>query len=358
MSTGPNKHFFLKAVGAFFVFCIAFELVLRLFGYGNYTIYRPDERLLWVPEPGRTVTVVNHQPITINHQGLRYAVDLQAKQPDQFRVITLGDSTIQGWGVDDNSHFSAVLEKELNHGSCSKERFQVASGGVNAYPNSLVAEKLKQIVEDDAVRPDVIVFGVSENSNLERLIKLQGADREKFLRRVELKSIVRRSAIYNFLIEDLLRKVAYYKLRHAIMAGTLGDMENLDMDLFNQNLQQSLDLCKAHHVQLMFLLMSVEGQTPSSTLPPFAKAMLEFADKEHVPVVNMIPVMSTKDQAAMFMDPEHPTVAGNRVIAGELMKAVESLPNFTSACDRSTGGDVKSAQTAPLVPAAAPLASR
>ena len=40
---------FLKAVGWFLAFCLVFELVLRLFGYGNYTIYRPDDRLLWVP---------------------------------------------------------------------------------------------------------------------------------------------------------------------------------------------------------------------------------------------------------------------------------------------------------------------
>ena len=358
MSTSKKKHLVLKSVVAFFVFCLAFELVLRMFGYGHYTIYRPDQRLLWVPEPGQTVTVVNHLPITINHQGLRYASDFQPKRSSQFRIITLGDSTIQGWGVDDNSHFSAILEKELNHGSCSKQRFQVASGGVNAYPNSLVAEKLKEIVEDDAVRPDVAVVAVSENSNFEKLTKLQGADREKFLRRVELKAIVRRSAIYNFLIEDLLRKVAYYKLRHAIMAGTLGDMNNLDMDQFNQNLQDELDVCNAHHVQLMFLVLSVEGQTPSTPLPPFAKAMVEFAEKKHVPIVNMVPVMSTKDQSAMFMDPEHATVAGNQVIAGELMRAVESLPNYSSVCDQAPAADVKSARSAPPAQTASPLASR
>ncbi len=357
MSTGPKKHLFLKAVVAFLIFCVALELGLRLFGYGHYTIYRPDERLLWVPEAGQKLTVVNHLPITENHQGLRYAVDLQPKQKDQFRIITFGDSTVQGWGVDDNSHFSALLEKDLNHGSCSREHFQVASGGVNAYPNSLIAEKLKEVVEDDAMRPDVAVVSCSENSNLEKLALLKGADREKFLRRVEWKSIARRSAIYNFLIEDLLRKVAYYQLRRAIMEGTLHDMDDLDINQFNQNLEQSLAICKAHHVQLMFLLLSTEGQTPASTKSHFSKAMLAFAEKEHVPVLNMIPIMSTKDQSAMFMDPEHPSIAGNELIANELMKAVETLPAYNAACE-GVQADVKSASTTPLVPTTAPLASR
>src|SRR5882724_346684 len=108
-----KKHRFLKFVAWFFVVCLVFEVVLRLFGYGNYTIYRPDERLLWIPEPGRTVTIDNHLGITINHQGLRYASEVPAKPKGEFRVMAFGDSATQGWGVDDNSHYSAVLEQLL-----------------------------------------------------------------------------------------------------------------------------------------------------------------------------------------------------------------------------------------------------
>src|SRR5271156_5510753 len=79
--TSPAKHehqflrVVLRIIVGFLILCVVLELGLRPFGYGHYTIYRPDQRLLWVPEPGRTLTVVNHLPITINHQGLRYAVD-------------------------------------------------------------------------------------------------------------------------------------------------------------------------------------------------------------------------------------------------------------------------------------------
>ena len=338
VSTIPTKskgHGFLKSVMWFLVLCLLFEGTLRLFGYGHYTIYRPDQRLLWVPEPGRTLTVVNHLPITINNQGFRYASDLTPKRDDQFRVIAFGDSSTQGWGVDDNSHYSAVMESELNHGSCKREHFQVVSAGVNAYPNSLVAEKLKQVVEDDATRPDVAIVAYSYNSNFEKLTKLQGEDRKKFLRRVEWKSIARRSAIYNYVIEDLLRRFAYYRLRHLLMAGTLDTlkgMDDLDVDQFNKNLEQSLDLCRSHHVQLMFLMLGSDGQTPEMPMHPFQKAMIDFAAKEHVPMLNMIPIISTKDQKAMFMDPAHPTVAGHKIIADELVKTVSTLPAYTNAC--------------------------
>lgn len=175
---GQKKHGFLKGVGIFLAVCLFLELGLRLFGYGNYTVYRPDERLLWVPQPGRTLTVVNHLPITINDQGFRYPFDLTPKHGNEFRIIAFGDSATQGWGVDDHSHYSAILEGKLNHENCTQEHFQVVSAGVNAYSNSLVAEKLKEVLEDNQVQPDIAIVAYSHNSNFEKLVKLQGDARE------------------------------------------------------------------------------------------------------------------------------------------------------------------------------------
>jgi lysophospholipase L1-like esterase len=329
-----KKGGFLRKLGWFVGLCIAFELVLRLFGFGNYTIYRPDEKLLWVPEPGRTVTVDNHLPITINHQGLRYASDLAPKQKGEFRVIAFGDSATQGWGVDDDSTYSSFLERELNQIGCPGERFQAISAGVNAYPNALVGEKLKEVEEDPTFQPDIVIRAYSFNSNFERLPKLQGAAREKFLRQVEFKSIIRRSAIYNFVIEDLLRRVAYYKMRHMLMAGTLdalGGMDNLDVGAVNASFQDSLDEARAHNSQLIFLVLASKDET-SKEMHPFQKAMLDFAAAHQVPVINMIEVLERKPVADFYMDPVHPTAAGHRVIADQLYNVIRGLPVYTAAC--------------------------
>ena len=333
-----KKHRFLRSAGILLAMCLISELALRLFGYGNYTIYRPDERLLWVPAPGRSLSVVNHLAITTNHQGFRYPVDLKPKQADEFRIIAFGDSATQGWGVDDSSHFSALLEKMLNQQpQCSGKHFEAISAGVNAYPNSLVAEDLKEVLENNVVQPDVAIVAYSGNSNFEKLTKLQGQEREKFLRRVELKAIVRRSAIYNFLVEDVLRTFAYYKLRHLIMADALSNldgMDNLDMNQFNDGLKQSLMLCRSKHVQLVFLLLGEKDQGPNSEMHPFQKAMLEFAEKEHVPIVNMIAAIDIKDRQQMFLDPDHFTVAGHQVAARQLFEVIRGLPNYEIACSR------------------------
>lgn len=119
------------------------------------------------------------------------------------------------------------------------------------------------------------------------------------------------------------------------MAGTLdtmNGMDNLDMDQFNQGLEQSLELTRARHVQMVLLLLGNDGQTPTTEMHPFQKAMMEFAESHHVPLVNMIPVISGKDQAQMFMDPAHPTAAGHEVIAGQLLQMIHNLPPYQAAC--------------------------
>jgi lysophospholipase L1-like esterase len=326
-----------RVLGWFIALCVGFELVLRLFGYGNYTIYRPDEKLLWVPVPGRTVTVDNHLPITINRQGFRYASEITAKPKGEFRVMAFGDSATQGWGVDDNSTYAAFLGQKLNQDSCPGERFLSLTAGVNAYPNALVGEKLKEVEEDPTFSPDVVIRAYSFNSNFERLPKLQGAAREKFLRQVELKSIIRRSAIYNFVIEDLLRRAVYYKMRHMLMAGTLdtlGGMDNLDVNAVNASLQESLDETRAHNAQLVLLVLASKDQKPND-LHPFQKAMLDFAAANQVPVVNMVDVLSKNAPADFYMDPVHPTAVGHKVIAEQLYNVIRSLPAYTSACQQS-----------------------
>jgi lysophospholipase L1-like esterase len=335
IETARKKRGFLRGLGWILAICIALELGLRLFGYGSFTNYRPDDRLLWVPEAGRTLTVVNHLPITVNDQGMRYAVDLQAKQSGEFRVMAFGDSTTQGWGVDDNSHYSAVLEKMLNAGSCGRERFQVVSAGVNAYPNSLVEEKLKEVLQDPLYQPDVVIRAYSFNSNFENLPRLEGAARQQFLNRVRWKSMVRRSALYNFFIEDLFRQLAYYKLRHMLMAGSLSTIEgngDLDVGRFNASLDESLQLARDHHAQLVLLVLGSQDETKDSEMHPFQKAMLDFAAAHNIPVVNMIDVMRTQGQSAMYMDPAHPTAAGHKLIAEQLYSLIHSLSVYTDAC--------------------------
>jgi len=330
------------------VLCLLFEVGLRAFGYGSYVVYRPDERLLWVPTPGaHRVTEINHRPETINSQGFRYRETLTPDHKGIYRMFAFGDSVTMGWGVDDDSTYSARLEALLNSQGCPGTKFQVVSAGVNAYPQALAVERLKEVVEDD-FHPDAVILGFSFNTGFEGLPDLRGADRQKFLRRVELKSIARRIAIYNFLIEGVLRNLVYYRLREKLMLGTwdtAASAPNLPVSHYLKELEEAKNVTQAHHVQLIMIVFGTKGEFAPAH--PYQKAMLEFAHANNVPIVNMMDVMKSQDQDAMYTDDlVHPSPAGHALIAQQLAPLVRGLDSYAAACPNRPSNSALIAPTA------------
>ncbi|HSY63713.1 MAG TPA: GDSL-type esterase/lipase family protein [Terriglobales bacterium] len=328
-----------KRVLWFLGICLLLEIGLRPFGYGSYVIYRPDERLLWVPIPGtHKVTEMNHQPETISPQGFRYREVLTFQHPGVYRIFTFGDSTTMGWGVNDDSNYSARLENLLNSQGCSGLKFQVISAGVNAYPNALVQERMKQVL-DDGYEPDAVVIAYSANTGFEGIPDLQGEQREKFLKKVALKSIARRSALYNFLIEDLLRGVAYYRFREVLMLGTWDTARSspdLPVSHFLAKLEQAKAAADAHHTQMILLLLGSKNEPYPAH--PYQQAMLDYAHANNVPLINIIDLMKSQDQNAVFMDHVHPTVKGHAMIAQQLAPVVRGLDSYAAACRAASNG--------------------
>jgi lysophospholipase L1-like esterase len=326
--------------------CVVLEIGLRAFGYGSYVVYRPDERLLWVPLPGEhRVTEINHEPETINPQGFRYRQALTLQHPGIYRIFTFGDSVTMGWGVGDNANYSARLENLLNSQSCSGTRFQVISAGVNAYPNSLVVERLKKVLED-GYQPDAVVLAYSANTGFEGIPDLRGEERERFLKKVELKSVARRSALYNFLIEGVLRQVAYYRFRELLMLGTWNTAKSspdLPASHFLEGLEQAKAATEAHHVQLILLLLGSRGEPYPAH--PYQQAMLDFARANNIPLVNIIDLMKDQDQNVVFMDHVHPSAKGHIMIAEQLASMLRGLDSYNRVCKASNGSALTSLTT-------------
>lgn len=340
MST--KKGGFWRGLGWFLGICLALELVLRLFGYGNFVEYKPDARLLWLPEAGHDKrTPINKELITIDDQNFRYPTDIDPKQPNQFRIFTFGDSVTMGWGVNDKSTYSAVLEQQLNASGCRKQ-FQVIDAGVNAYPNSLVRERLKTVLESN-YQPDLVVLAYSFNTGMESMVHLQGAAKEKILRGVRMKSMLRHSAIYDYLVEDLLRNLAYYRFRELMTHGTWDtqkDKPDDPVDQFTAGLQETYDDAIAHHVPVVLLDLGSDDE--SSDLHPYQRAMIDFAKKNNVPIVNMIDAWKTVDRKPLFMDHVHPTAAGHAFIGAALTQMVRTTPAYEAACAPATASAEKS----------------
>lgn len=301
---------------------VTLELVLRLVGYGDYIIYEPDDELLWLPRPNQQgKTVAGHKEITIGAEGFRYKVNLEKSIPGRKRIVAFGDSVTMGWGVDDDSHFSAVLERRLAE-IPSMGSYQVISAGVNAYPMSLCTRRFAQMLAQ-GYQIDIAIISFSFNTGFEPLGRLEGENREKMLRRVRMKSIVRRFAVYNLLIEDWLRDIVYYRVRERLVIGswetTQGTAENVMFD-YRSDLGNLKNLAEENDIRLIFLLLGSNGQ--KMELNEYQIEFLQFARRNSIQVVDMVNQWESIDHNILYMDHVHPNENGHKLIAESLLDSI------------------------------------
>jgi lysophospholipase L1-like esterase len=103
--------------------------------------------------PGYRGELVVDAPTTvaINSLGMR-APEVGAKQPDERRVLVLGDSVVWGYGVQAEQTFAALLQQRLGEGG---RRVVVGNAGVPGYGSRHMAQQLARL--DGPFAPDVIV---------------------------------------------------------------------------------------------------------------------------------------------------------------------------------------------------------
>lgn len=92
----------------------------------------------------------------INKYGLRdYEYDLTKK--NTTRILMLGDSFIEGYGVELDESVSKVLEKKLNSGN-THQKYQVINGGTSSYSPLLEYLYLKN--KGLELKPDIVILNL------------------------------------------------------------------------------------------------------------------------------------------------------------------------------------------------------
>jgi lysophospholipase L1-like esterase len=102
--------------------------------------------------------------------------------------------------------------------------------------------------------------------------------------------------------------------------------------VFTANLQNVYNEAQVHHVPVVLLALGSDKQTGNGDLHPYQQAMMDFAQANHVPMVNMIEAWRTRDRSPLFMDHVHPTQPGHELIANDLEPVVRAVPAYAAAC--------------------------
>ena len=179
------------------------EIILRLNGYGNLEIYEPDPLLYWKLKPNQNCyTKVGHKPVHINSQGTR-GREFQIEKPaGTIRILSLGDSRTFGWGLDESETYSSRLQQMIQEKLGDRKKVEVINAGVNAwsFPQMLVYFRETGL----RYQPDVVILA---EANLWTQFSEKNSPEfvRKFMWRVRLKNLLRRSAIYHYVLEVKLK---------------------------------------------------------------------------------------------------------------------------------------------------------
>ena len=161
----PRWKFVLFSLLPLVVLILLSEAVLRLFSLDVprmrtsplpeqlFGLLQPDPELFWSLRPNVAATYAGAE-VSINSAGLR-GPELAPKQPDEFRILSLGESTTFGVGVSDAETYTASLQTLLRELLPSKAVVTI-NGGVSAYSSfqSLKYLELRGL----ELRPDVVLF--------------------------------------------------------------------------------------------------------------------------------------------------------------------------------------------------------
>jgi hypothetical protein len=133
--------------------------------------------------------VFQGQPMATNSRGLRDSEYDYAKAPGTVRIAALGDSSLFGWGVQQEETTTEVLERMLNE-TKGLPRIEVLNFATPGYNTAIEAEVfvLKVLRYD----PDVVLINFNTNDY----------DVPAFMRLPEDHATLRRSFVFDFLYSE------------------------------------------------------------------------------------------------------------------------------------------------------------
>lgn len=307
------------------------EGVFRLLGYGNLEIYDPDPSVYWRLRPNQSCfTKVGHEPVHVNAHGTRGPDFAVPKPPGTLRIVSLGDSRTFGWGLADGETYSAVLERALRDRLGDSRRVEVVNAGVNAWSHA----QMKVFFRDVALawQPDVVVIGGANQwtqfgeDNSPEFVR-------EFMWRVRLKNLLRRSALYHYVVELQLERVYERERTRFIPVDPAHDALFVAQQQHDPNgffAAQLTDLCRlalAHGVQPILLRIPTLDDLAAGHASDIDETTSAVGGRLDVPVVDFTPDLAWGAGGYYLdADPVHLNVAGNAILGRRLAK--ELLPEL------------------------------
>lgn len=320
----------MLSLGSLFVFLLIAEGVLSLAGFGNVEIYEPDPKLFWRLKPNQDCfTKVDNKPVHINSRGTRGPEFDLPKPKGTIRILSLGDSKTFGWGLSEAETYSARVEALLREKAPGGRKVEVINAGVNAWSYPQIRLYLQEYglgyEPDIAILADANLWTQFSEDSDPAFVKTM-------LSRVRLKNLLRRSAIYHWLIEVQLNRF-YQQARTRFIPidpkqdQLFKEQQKSDPDaFFKKAIEEFCTLAKAKGVRPVVIFIPILDDLKAGTVTPVQKGKREICERLGVPFLDFTEdLKQDADSYYLDADPVHLNVKGNELVGRRLADLVAGV---------------------------------
>ncbi|PCJ89845.1 MAG: hypothetical protein COA57_00585 [Flavobacteriales bacterium] len=281
--------------------------------------YIPDyEKIGYTFLPNVEFISVREKPYRINSTGFR---DSEFKlKKKQRRVAFLGDSVIEGFGVEEEDRAADLAEKQLNESNVNIEFYNFSLGGYSTYDELAVLKTHVLKHQPDYAILQVCFNDLEHNFALSRSKQIHAfQNKEKFS---GLKSwLQNRAAFYLFLAEYY----NYRKLTNNQANELLDDILNAREELWEltfQLLEEFIQTCRNEEIEpvLMYMPYEVEILIENESSGNYAtERFAEFCQKQDVKFIEATAALrQQKNKSTLYFDHCHFSERGNEAV-GEVL---------------------------------------
>lgn len=325
---------------------------------GPDTLIRADPLLGWSLRPGFRGRTKRGQPVSVNSRGMRSG-EIPVPKGNEYRILSLGESTTFGIEVGDDETYSARLEQLLGMRPGGGRPVRVLNAGVSAWSSTQSLLWLKE--RGLELAPDMILFYHEVNDYLPATLRdTEMTERELFLTDRQLyqsplhkvsRFLVAHSALYRGASYTLARRrivrLDDNQIDARIEANALADIgfpqqttfdflevhardgdrrgaaeEEIIPELLGrrvsekerrENLESLAEICRRLGIPLVLIHPSYRLSAPHECL------LTRFCRERGVPLFDAHPFLHPADRPmGFYLDGMHPSAEGHEHLAAGL----------------------------------------
>ncbi|MEA2950810.1 MAG: hypothetical protein QOJ96_330 [Alphaproteobacteria bacterium] len=250
--------------------------------------------------------------VNINSKGLRER-EIPYKRTSDLRILMLGDSFTEGWGVPFELTFSKRIERlYAAHGIAA----EVINAGVGNY--NTVMEVNYFLSEGYKYQPDMAVLNYIPN------------DAEPVPHYVAPNPLMRmcRACVYLFgSVDTLLREVSLRPRWEPYYLGLYGGGTAPGWEEARKAIGKLAEYCKFHNIKLVIAHIPELRQLRDYPLQSISELVRRAAAENGAEFVDVLPELQHEDETLLWVSPSdpHPNARAHELIANALFRKLKTL---------------------------------